>query len=776
MRWLRSVVAVFLVVMGLTRVATPVAPQARAAREGERADFVVAQDGSTDFRTIQEALDAVPPDNATNRIILIRNGTYREKLFITRSHVSLVGEDRDRTRIEYAELRRVWRESHPDDWGAAVINIGSEATDLIFANLTVRNDYGKLHGDHDHQFAIRSGGNSTRISLLHANVIADGGDTLGLWNTATGLSYQNSCYFEGWVDYVCPRGWSYVTNSRFFGHNEPSASIWHDGSQDRSQKFVIRQSRFDGVPGFPLGRNHRDGQFYLLDAEFSENMADRPIYSASPPESYKWGQRYYYWNCHRDGGDFRWFADNLAQADGSPDEGEITAAWTFGGRWDPERTLPPVLPFAAISAPRDGGRLVDVKGTTLRWIAGRNAVSHDVYFGTTNPPAFRANQQATSFDPGALEAGTTYYWRVDEVTPAGKIAGEVWRFSTMGSPRAAGQAVKPSLTWASVLGQTPDWYASPEAERIADNVRLYQRRTGGWPKNIDMAQPLSDQDRATATADKVQTDSTIDNGATLAQLRYLARVFEATRQERFRASILEGLDFLFDAQYANGGWPQFYPLRDDYSRHITFNDLAMIGTMMLLGDIAESRPPFGFVDAPRRTRAAGAVERGLHVVLATHIRVRGRPTGWCAQYDEVTLEPRGARTYEHPSIDSRETADIARYLMRIPNPGPAIVEAIDSAVAWLREARLTGLRVEKRADASAPLGYDVVVAEDPAAPPLWARFCEIGTNQPIFSGRDGVVKRRLSEIEYERRTGYGWLGTWPAEVLEKDYPAWKARR
>jgi PelA/Pel-15E family pectate lyase len=79
-----------------------------------------------------------------------------------------------------------------------------------------------------------------------------------------------------------------------------------------------------------------------------------------------------------------------------------------------------------------------------------------------------------------------------------------------------------------------------------------------------MAQPLDDQGRAQVTADKVQTDSTIDNGATLAQLRYLARVFEATRQERFRASFLEGLDFLFDAQYANGGWPQFYPLRDDY--------------------------------------------------------------------------------------------------------------------------------------------------------------------------------------------------------------------
>lgn len=398
-----------------------------------------------------------------------------------------------------------------------------------------------------------------------------------------------------------------------------------------------------------------------------------------------------------------------------------------------------------------------------------------MYFGTGTPPAFRANQQATSFDPGPLEAGTTYYWRVDAVTKAGKITGDVWRFATAPAHRAA-EPAKAQVAWSAALDQAPEWYAGPEATRIADNVRLYQRRTGGWPKNIDMARPLGEEDRARVAADKAQTDSTLDNGATWTELRYLATVVEATREERFKASFLEGLDFLFGAQYANGGWPQFYPLLDDYTRRITFNDLAMIGAMTLLGDVAEGRPPFRFVDTVRRERAAEAVARGLRVVLATQIRVRGRPTGWCAQYDEETLEPRGARTYEHPSIDSRETAAILRYLMRIPDPGPAIVAAVEGAEAWLRDARLSGLRLEKRADPSAPRGYDVVVVEDPSAPPLWARFYEIGTNQPIFSGRDGVVKRRLSEIEHERRTGYGWLGTWPKDVLETEYREWKKRR
>jgi PelA/Pel-15E family pectate lyase len=58
-------------------------------------------------------------------------------------------------------------------------------------------------------------------------------------------------------------------------------------------------------------------------------------------------------------------------------------------------------------------------------------------------------------------------------------------------------------------------------------------------------------------------------------------------------------------------------------------------------------------------------------------------------------------------------------------------------------------------------------------PPLWARFYEIGTNRPIFSDRDGVPKRELSEIGYERRNGYAWLGKWPQHLLAVEYPAWR---
>src|SRR5262249_21889335 len=156
--------------------------------------------------------------------------------------------------------------------------------------------------------------------------------------------------------------------------------------------------------------------------------------------------------------------------------------------------------------------------------------------------------------------------------------------------------------------------------------------------------------RAKLTSDRALDDSTIDNGATVTQLRLLARVFTANEKDRFKAAFLGGFDYLLAAQYPNGGWPQYFPLRTDYSRHITFNDDAMMNVMTLLRDASTGAASMAFVDQPRRTRAADAVQRGLAIVLRTQIRVNGRVTGWCQQHDAETLVPVKARTYEHPSI------------------------------------------------------------------------------------------------------------------------------
>lgn len=304
-------------------------------------DIIVAQDGSGNFKTIQEALDSIPPHHEKRFIIFIRKGMYNEKLFIEKSNIALIGEDKEKTRIVYAELRKNWRKDHDNDYGSAVINIRDKVTNILFSSLTVYNNYGSLYGDHDHAFAIRSGDGVTKIIIDNCNVISDGGDTLSLWNKNDGMYYHSNCYFEGWVDYVCPRGYCYIENSRFFGHNL-TASIWHDGDTNEDQKFVLHNCFFDGVYGFPLGRFHREAQFYLIDCTFSPNMANKDIYftESNPPRVLQWGKdRHYFYNCNGKGIHYNWYKDNINKANGNPDPDNINALWTFNGKWDPVNEL-----------------------------------------------------------------------------------------------------------------------------------------------------------------------------------------------------------------------------------------------------------------------------------------------------------------------------------------------------------------------------------------------------------------------------------------------------
>ena len=348
-----------------------------------------------------------------------------------------------------------------------------------------------------------------------------------------------------------------------------------------------------------------------------------------------------------------------------------------------------------------------------------------------------------------------------------------------GADKAA-PAARTSLRWkngpGNILSQAPRFYGGAEAARIAETVLLYQRSNGGWGKNQDMIRPLTDRAAAALRRQKNRTDTTFDNGATHTQARFLARVYNATKDRRCRDALLRAVDFMLKAQYANGGWPQFYPLRGGYSNHITFNDNAMIGVMTALREVAENSRTYAFVDKDRRKKAAAAVRKGIACILKCQILVKGRRTAWCAQHDQKTLKPRKARSYELPSISGGESVGVVRFLMSIAEPSPEIVEAVQGAVAWFDRAKLTGIRQVTKQDKSRPRGFDKIVVKDPTAPPMWARFYRIGTNKPIFCSRDGVPRDTLAEISYERRTGYSWLGYYPANLLAKDYPAWQKKR
>jgi PelA/Pel-15E family pectate lyase len=319
------------------------------------------------------------------------------------------------------------------------------------------------------------------------------------------------------------------------------------------------------------------------------------------------------------------------------------------------------------------------------------------------------------------------------------------------------------------------WYRGPEAARIADNVLCYQRRSGGWPKNVDMTATLSDAQRAELRRGGGMNDATIDNGATYSQIEFLARVHRGLGDERFRGGFIHGIDYLLAAQYPNGGWPQYYPGASGYHRHVTFNDDAMVGVLRLLRDVAGGAAPYDAVDKSRRERVLLAVERGVKCILRCQVHRGDQLTAWCAQHDADTLLPADARAYEKASLSGYETVGIVRFLMSIEQPTPEVVKSVESAVAWLKRVKLRGIRAERRAAAGAPRGFDVVVVHDLHAPPVWARFYAPADDRPIFCGRDGIVRYRLQDIEPERRAGYAWYTPAPATLLEREYPAWRAK-
>jgi hypothetical protein len=326
--------------------------------------ITVAKDGSGDFTSIQKAIESFVPSKEKYKTIYIKNGTYNEKLFIdeARHHLVLEGQSTQGVVITFTQARDIWRCENPNDYGAATVNV--MASDVIFKNLTILNDYGFIakgdeviacaneagksntstiqnyalpreKGEKDgekivrkdgHQFAFRSMPGATRLQFLGCVFRSGGGDTVSPWDVDGGLYYFKDCIIEGHVDLYCPRGNALIEDSKFICHNL-SAAIWHDGSAKESDKTVLKNCSFEGKEGFKLGRYHREAQMYLFDCHFSKEMADAPIYQ-SGDRKLEWGHRIFYKNCKRDGQDFAWFKDNTTAK-----SSDFTFKKMFGKAW-----------------------------------------------------------------------------------------------------------------------------------------------------------------------------------------------------------------------------------------------------------------------------------------------------------------------------------------------------------------------------------------------------------------------------------------------------------
>ncbi|RVT74423.1 pectate lyase [Flavobacterium sufflavum] len=312
----------------------------------------------------------------------------------------------------------------------------------------------------------------------------------------------------------------------------------------------------------------------------------------------------------------------------------------------------------------------------------------------------------------------------------------------------------------------------------AESILLWQRNNGGWGKAVpdlnDYNLAQTAEQKAAALASKGSTDTTIDNGHVVTELRWLIADYKTTNNPNYLAAAEKAIDWLFLAQYANGGWPQYYPDKSGYRHQITYNDNAIANVMNLMWDIIKGKNNLELVNPAYKDKATTAFKKGIDIILQTQITYKGKKTVWCAQHDEVTLQPALARAYELPSFSGSESVGIVRVLMLVEQPSAAVKQAVKDAVDWFSGAKLFDIATKKITDSSQPSGEDVIVISS-SGNVIWARFYDLTNNLPMFCGRDGIPKATLAEIDNERRVGYSWYGNWPATLIATEYTAWKSK-
>jgi PelA/Pel-15E family pectate lyase len=116
--------------------------------------------------------------------------------------------------------------------------------------------------------------------------------------------------------------------------------------------------------------------------------------------------------------------------------------------------------------------------------------------------------------------------------------------------------------------------------------------------------------------------------------------------------------------------------------------------------------------------------------------------------------------------------------MSIDKPGPEVIKSVQSAVKWFEDSKIKGIRIEEfnTPEFKTPLRTlktDHRVVVDKSAPPIWARFYEIGTHKPLFSNRKSELLYSLAEVDRERRA-YGWY-TYQPQIVCDQFPAWQKK-
>ena len=673
----------------------------------------VAADGSGNFRTIQAAINSLPNEAATMRTVFIKNGTYSEKVLLDgKRNVRLKGQSEKGVVLTYAQSRDAWRcdpVGGADDWGVATLNLRN-SPDVTLENLTVINSYGYDHrGEPDVILDCPTDPSGHRAVSATGHQMA-----LRTMPGTTRLTVKHCTFRSLNGDTVSP--WDVDAGLYYFQNCTMEGGV--DFYCPRGWAYAENCRFICHSPNAAIwhdGSGSADSKTVLRNCTFEGD------------DQFKLGRfhreaQFYLINCR--------FAANMADAD---------IYWAESG---------------------PGAKLW---GRRVYYQNSHRVGAPDFAWMQNNLAAAKGAPKARQVKADWTFGGRWYpkSGRAATVPLTPVVAGPD-RYSTLPAPVVA-----------STGAATP---ATPGIDSVAERMLVYQRDVGGWPKMVDNVKvkydhPMTVAEVAATRDDAGRNDATIDNNATSREIRYLVGAYAKTQNPAYQAAAEKGIRYLLQMQYANGGFPQYYPDLSSYRHQITYNDDAMIQALQILRDVSRRSKGFDVVSAELVAPATAAVAKGLDCILKTQYVQQGTLTAWCAQYDEKTLQPAKARAFELASLSGMESVDILRFLMDTENPSPALIKSVEAAITWLEKVKLSGYAVQEQPDPKQPKGYDRVIVPE-AGSVIWARFYDLQTNRPIYVGRDSQPHARLADIEYERRTGYAYAGVWPQKLLTREYPRW----
>lgn len=322
---------------------------------------------------------------------------------------------------------------------------------------------------------------------------------------------------------------------------------------------------------------------------------------------------------------------------------------------------------------------------------------------------------------------------------------------------------------------------------IADNIVALQNEDGGFcllPDNIDLT-----QDNLASKLGSLKDDSSLENGSTVAQLRYLAKYITENKpdDDRYKNAFFKGLDFLLNNQRSNGGWCMEPASAKGFNGNTEIGNKVTTEVLTLLQDIAVlNNQNFVFVrKSVDISPIKSALEKGNNFIVSSQLSENGTKSGWATQVKDDNTVTMG-RTYERESVSSFTTKDVVDYLMSVHNPSAQMIDAVTSAVAWLKEVKIEDKELQIVNDTSMNNGFDVYLVDGAGT---WASnyvYDEASNSyRPLYSDVDpDKSDQKLvnvwepytygsDEILYATRTSIRYYDNSLAdEIIDEGYDVW----